>query len=184
VEPHRLADLRPALSDAGQIRERLGSLPRTRLAQSVDTLVPVLLAVFHYALGTVLKVHFPHLGTSGPQMLIWGFFISSTVLFHGTVTINSLDHMIGSRRYDTPDTSRNNWLLTAFLGHLLPGKSSGTLSQAPRHVNHAPARLPPAAGRPKYRMNPQGFYAKVVSEQAGFLQPCGSGSRPSSPTSP
>jgi stearoyl-CoA desaturase (delta-9 desaturase) len=76
-----------------------------------DTLVPVLLAVFLYAFGTVLKVHAPHLGTSGPQMLIWGFFISSTVLFHGTVTINSLDHMIGSRRYDTPDTSRNNWLL-------------------------------------------------------------------------
>jgi stearoyl-CoA desaturase (delta-9 desaturase) len=76
-----------------------------------DTLVPVLLAVFLYAFGAVLKVHAPHLGTSGPQMLIWGFFISSTVLFHGTVTINSLDHMIGSRRYDTPDTSRNNWLL-------------------------------------------------------------------------
>jgi len=27
------------------------------------------------------------------------------------VTINSLDQMIGSWRYDTPDTSRNNWLL-------------------------------------------------------------------------
>jgi stearoyl-CoA desaturase (Delta-9 desaturase) len=44
-------------------------------------------------------------------MLIWGFFISSTVLFHATVTINSLDHMLGTRRYDTPDTSRNNFAL-------------------------------------------------------------------------
>ena len=44
-------------------------------------------------------------------MLVWGFFISSTVLFHATVTINSLDHMFGSRRFDTPDTSRNNPLL-------------------------------------------------------------------------
>jgi stearoyl-CoA desaturase (delta-9 desaturase) len=76
-----------------------------------DTLVPVLLAAGLYAFGAVLKAYAPHLGTSGPQMLIWGFFISSTVLFHGTVTINSLDHMFGRRRYPTPDTSRNNWLL-------------------------------------------------------------------------
>ncbi|MEJ2225172.1 MAG: hypothetical protein P8X49_08555 [Syntrophobacterales bacterium] len=32
-------------------------------------------------------------------------------LFHGTATINSLSHVFGSRRYDTPDTSRNNPLL-------------------------------------------------------------------------
>jgi stearoyl-CoA desaturase (delta-9 desaturase) len=76
-----------------------------------DTLMPVLLATGLYAFGAVLKAYAPQLGTSGPQMLIWGFFISSTVLFHATVTINSLDHMIGSRRYDTPDTSRNNWVL-------------------------------------------------------------------------
>jgi len=76
-----------------------------------DTLVPVLLAAGLRAFGAVLKAYAPQLGTSGPQMLIWGFFISSTVLFHATVTINSLDHMIGSRRYDTPDTSRNNWVL-------------------------------------------------------------------------
>ena len=73
--------------------------------------MPVLLAAGLYAFGAVLKAYFPQLETSGPQMLIWGFFISSTVLFHATVTINSLDHMIGSRRYDTPDTSRNNWVL-------------------------------------------------------------------------
>ena len=44
-------------------------------------------------------------------MLVWGFFISTTVLLHATVTINSFDHMYGSRRYKTPDTSRNNALL-------------------------------------------------------------------------
>jgi stearoyl-CoA desaturase (delta-9 desaturase) len=44
-------------------------------------------------------------------MLVWGFFISSVVLLHGTVTINSFDHMYGSRRYNTPDTSRNNAFL-------------------------------------------------------------------------
>jgi stearoyl-CoA desaturase (delta-9 desaturase) len=76
-----------------------------------DSLVPILLAISLYVLGELLAIYAPHLGTSGPQMLIWGFFISTTVLFHGTCTINSLDHMIGSRRYNTSDTSRNNLLL-------------------------------------------------------------------------
>ena len=76
-----------------------------------DTLVPFLLAAGLYALGARLEAAAPQLRTNGPQMLIWGFFISSTVLFHATVTINSLDHMLGSRRYATPDTSRNNLAL-------------------------------------------------------------------------
>jgi len=76
-----------------------------------DTLVPILLAAGLYAFGAVLDAVAPALGTSGPQILIWGFFISSTVLFHATVTINSLDHMIGTRRYPNPDTSRNNAFL-------------------------------------------------------------------------
>jgi stearoyl-CoA desaturase (delta-9 desaturase) len=76
-----------------------------------DTAVPVLLAVLLFGLGEFLEFAAPGLGTTGPQMLVWGFFISTTVLFHATVTINSLDHMWGSRRYETPDTSRNNALL-------------------------------------------------------------------------
>lgn len=43
--------------------------------------------------------------------LIWGFFVSTTVLWHGTFTINSLSHLYGRRRYVTTDDSRNNWLL-------------------------------------------------------------------------
>jgi stearoyl-CoA desaturase (delta-9 desaturase) len=82
-----------------------------------DTAVPVLLALKLYLLGWLLERYAPGLGTSGGQMLIWGFFISTTVLFHATVTINSLDHMVGSRRYATPDTSRNNaWLALITLG--------------------------------------------------------------------
>lgn len=76
-----------------------------------DTVVPLLLALSLYAVGEGLASQAPHLGTNGPQMLIWGFFVSTVVLFHGTCTINSLDHMIGTRRYETTDTSRNNPLL-------------------------------------------------------------------------
>ena len=49
---------------------------------------------------------------AGLQILVWGFFVSTVVLYHGTYTINSLSHLFGSRRYDTHDTSRNNWLLS------------------------------------------------------------------------
>jgi stearoyl-CoA desaturase (delta-9 desaturase) len=85
--------------------------PELVLINRFDTLVPAMLAAMTYGLGEFLEFSAPGLGTDGPQMLIWGFFISTVVLFHGTATINSLDHMFGSRRYDTPDTSRNNALL-------------------------------------------------------------------------
>jgi stearoyl-CoA desaturase (delta-9 desaturase) len=49
--------------------------------------------------------------------LIWGFFVSTVVLYHGTFTINSLCHVWGSRRFPTTDTSRNNfWLALLTLG--------------------------------------------------------------------
>ncbi|HVW25410.1 MAG TPA: acyl-CoA desaturase [Polyangiaceae bacterium] len=43
--------------------------------------------------------------------LVWGFLVSTTLLWHGTFTINSLSHMIGRRRYATTDNSRNNLAL-------------------------------------------------------------------------
>jgi stearoyl-CoA desaturase (Delta-9 desaturase) len=47
----------------------------------------------------------------GWGMLIWGFFLSTVLVWHDTFTINSLSHLFGRRRFDTDDTSRNNWLL-------------------------------------------------------------------------
>jgi stearoyl-CoA desaturase (delta-9 desaturase) len=38
--------------------------------------------------------------------------ISTVLLWHGTFTINSLSHVWGSRRYETGDTSRNNFILS------------------------------------------------------------------------
>jgi stearoyl-CoA desaturase (delta-9 desaturase) len=50
----------------------------------------------------------------GWPLFVWGFCLSTVMCWHGTFTINSLSHLFGSRRYDTTDTSKNNWLL-AFL---------------------------------------------------------------------
>jgi stearoyl-CoA desaturase (delta-9 desaturase) len=43
--------------------------------------------------------------------LIWGYMVSTVLLWHGSFAINSLTHMFGSRRYETKDNSRNHWLL-------------------------------------------------------------------------
>ena len=59
---------------------------------------PVVLAVACYLLG----------GFSG---LVWGFVISTVALWHATYCVNSVCHIWGKRRYQTADTSRNNWLM-------------------------------------------------------------------------
>jgi stearoyl-CoA desaturase (delta-9 desaturase) len=53
-------------------------------------------------------------GLSG---LVWGFLLSTVLLYHTTFAVNSLCHLWGSRRYATPDASRNNlWVALATLG--------------------------------------------------------------------
>jgi stearoyl-CoA desaturase (Delta-9 desaturase) len=46
---------------------------------------------------------------AGWSGLVWGFVVSTVLLYHGTFAVNSLCQLFGSRRYDTGDDSRNNW---------------------------------------------------------------------------
>ena len=85
--------------------------PELRLIDRFDWLVPLLLAVGLFGLGEALAAWAPGLGTSGWQMFVWGFLISTIVLYHATYTINSLAHCYGSRRFATGDDSRNSMLL-------------------------------------------------------------------------
>ncbi|GLQ99078.1 acyl-CoA desaturase [Dyella mobilis] len=109
----------------------LSRYPELRWLDRYDTAVPVALAVLLYLVGTLLHRYAPMLGTSGGQMLTWGFFISTVVLFHATVTINSLAHRFGRRRFATRDNSRNNvWLALITFGegwhnnhHFYPGSA-------------------------------------------------------------
>ena len=82
-----------------------------RFLDRFDWIVPAAFATGLYLLGAGLAQWAPSLETSGPQLLVWGFFISTVVLYHGTYTINSLSHRFGTRRYETRDDSRNNLLL-------------------------------------------------------------------------
>lgn len=47
----------------------------------------------------------------GWSALVWGFFISTVLLWHGSFIVNSLAHVFGRRRYLTSDTSRNSLLI-------------------------------------------------------------------------
>lgn len=76
-----------------------------------DAVVPLMLAVCLYIVGEALAYTVPSLKTSGPQLLVWGFFISTVILYHATYTVNSLAHKFGKRRYKTKDDSRNSFLI-------------------------------------------------------------------------
>jgi stearoyl-CoA desaturase (delta-9 desaturase) len=76
-----------------------------------DMLAPFVLALMLFVTGYILESQMPQLGTSGGQLVVWGFFISTVVLYHATYTINSLAHLFGTRRFDTKDDSRNNAFL-------------------------------------------------------------------------
>ena len=76
-----------------------------------DSFAPLLLIVLLYIAGEWMAASAPQLNTNGLQLVVWGFFISTVILFHSTVTINSLGHIWGNRRFDTKDDSRNNPVL-------------------------------------------------------------------------
>ena len=77
--------------------------PELRFLNKHDWIPPWTLGVACFLIG----------GWSG---LFVGFFLSNVILWHTTFTVNSLAHVFGRRRYDTPDTSRNSLLIALLTG--------------------------------------------------------------------
>lgn len=96
----------------------LAKFPELRWLNRFDSIVPILFGTFMFVLGGWIGHVWPESGVTGGQLLIWGFFISTVLLFHSTFLINSLGHVWGSRRFKTKDHSRNN----AFLALLTLGE--------------------------------------------------------------
>ncbi|RMI14559.1 MAG: acyl-CoA desaturase [Calditrichaeota bacterium] len=90
----------------------LQKYPELRFLERYYLIGPALLIGFLAGLGVVLNAYFPQLHTSAFQMIAWGFFLSTTLLYHGTFTVNSLTHMIGRRRFQTSDDSKNSFLIS------------------------------------------------------------------------
>lgn len=112
--------------------KELAQFPELRFIDRFDIIVPVILAISIFGLGELLYYHAPHLQTNGWQLLVWGFVLSTVVLYHATFSVNSLAHTWGKRRYATRDHSRNNFLIALLtLGegwhnnhHHYPGSAS------------------------------------------------------------
>ena len=85
--------------------------PELMFLDRFDFVAPLCLGAFLLCLGWLLGRVAPGLHTNGRQMLVWGFFISTIALYHGTFFINSLGHIIGRQRYRTGDDSKNSLLL-------------------------------------------------------------------------
>ncbi len=98
-------------TDYSKVRD-LARFPELVFLNRFDVLVPVLFATGLFLSGRYLEQAAPALHTSGAQLLVWGFFISTTALFHGTSCINSLAHLMGGRRFETSDDSRNSFILS------------------------------------------------------------------------
>ena len=72
--------------------------PELRWLNKYNLVPPAVLGIAMYLIG-------------GLPLFLWGFCLSTVLLWHGTFTINSLSHIFGKRRFPTTDTSKNNWLL-------------------------------------------------------------------------
>ncbi|HTV01142.1 MAG TPA: acyl-CoA desaturase [Luteitalea sp.] len=77
-----------------------GKYPEIRLLDEFYWVPPALMALGMYLYG-------------GMQWLAWGFLLPTMTLAHATFAINTINHLYGSRRFDTVDESRNN-VITAF----------------------------------------------------------------------
>ena len=98
-------------TDYSKVKD-LAKYPELVFLNRFDVVVPVLFATGLLLLGRGLEHTLPALHTSGAQLVVWGFFISTTALFHGTSCINSLAHLMGGRRFETGDDSRNSFILS------------------------------------------------------------------------
>ena len=89
----------------------LARFPELVFLNRFDLVVPAAFGAALWGAGALLARVAPGLGTNGPQLFVWGFFVSTVVLLHATLFINSMAHAWGGRRFHTTDDSRNNMLL-------------------------------------------------------------------------
>jgi len=99
-----------ARTDMDRVKD-FAKYPEIRFLDRHVYFAPITLALVLYGLGAWFERARPAWDTSGWQMVGWGFFISTVLVYHVTFCINSLMHIIGNRRFQTNDTSRNNFVL-------------------------------------------------------------------------
>jgi stearoyl-CoA desaturase (delta-9 desaturase) len=84
----------PVLRDFGRV-------PEIAWLERWYVVPPLALAAAMYAIG-------------GLPWLVWGFCLPTMTLAHATFAINTVNHLWGSRRFETADESRNNPVTAVF----------------------------------------------------------------------
>jgi len=97
-------------TDYRMVRD-LQKFPELVFLNRFDLIGPFLLLILLAGLGALLQAFLPGLGTNPWLLIVWGFFISTTLVFHATCAINSFAHTLGSKRFSTGDESRNSLIL-------------------------------------------------------------------------
>jgi stearoyl-CoA desaturase (Delta-9 desaturase) len=90
----RLAASNPVVRD-------FSKFPEIYWLDRLNALPPLALAIAMYLIG-------------GLPWLVWGFLVPTMTLAHATFAINTVNHMFGSRRFETHDKSRNNPITAIF----------------------------------------------------------------------
>ena len=90
----RLERTNPVIRDFSKV-------PEIRFLSDYFFVPPIMLALAMHAIG-------------GMQWLVWGFCLPTVTLAHSTFAINTVNHLFGSRRFDTIDESRNNPITAIF----------------------------------------------------------------------
>jgi len=90
----RLAPTNPVVRD-------FSSAPEIVWLERYHVVPPLALAVAMFLAG-------------GWPWLVWGFCLPTMTLAHATFAINTINHMFGSRRFETRDASRNNVFTAVF----------------------------------------------------------------------
>jgi len=100
-----------AFNENGANSRDLHKFAELKFLQRYYVWLVVLEMIGLFGFGSIWAWVFPESGTSGLQMLVWGFFISTVFTWHVTFMVNSVCHRYGSQPYDTKDASTNNFFV-------------------------------------------------------------------------
>ena len=124
--------------------EDFARFPELRFLDTYHWLCPWLLGAGTFAFGLAT-------GLGAWNTLVWGFVISTVLLWHGTFCINSLTHVWGTRRFETGDGSRTHFVLALI-----------TLGEG-WHNNHHHYQAASRAGIRWWEVDPTFYALKILS---------------------
>ena len=89
----------------------LARWPELRWLERRYYVVCLAYALALFGLGEAWRHVDPLAGTSGWQFVVWGSVLGTVCVYHLVWSTNSFCHRYGTRRFETPDDSRNNVLI-------------------------------------------------------------------------